>query len=381
MHKLFIFFILKWWVFLSVYPTNIHNEKRIIPSDYFKMTNNRFIVDNAITISQFEALQEIISHEPVLNVEKPTFCIDCASKSKQAILPTSHFLQNISRYGISSHRETQVKQDVKSVEATVVAHVESFFDVKVAYHYSALVSRAQIDLEDSYDFSPLSINNRSGWVVKVHADICAFDTKSWKCPRFPDEAAAIFAYNHITAVLLLNELAPDAGGNLVFIDPLHLHSLHKSTGNIEGSGRRQQRQRRRGLDSNEAFPSNSTSIYDNYFQSYANKQQPSNTSHSGVPTVNITHRTADHHSLLPHFSDANNSTSSSDSRRFVRRLTVKQWEDGMPPVNYTLIRSRMRRLIVWNSSADNVHGVTQILGRGDHRYTFFMFMQVDKLHM
>lgn len=352
----------------SVTLATLKNESHS-KSNFCKMSDSRFIVDDVISTAELGSLQEVIDNEPLLTVEKPTFCIDCAERSKQAILPTVHFLQNISAYGITSHRETEMKKHVKDIESTVLSYCESFFNVKVTYHYSALVSRARIDLEDSFDFSPPSINNRSGWVVKVHADVCAFDKKTWLCPPPANPYAAQFAYNHVTAVILLNELAPNAGGNLVFIDPLHRESLRrgKSTASsgMKSGGSSTSNGRRHAL-SKEESSSSSSSIYSNYLQSYGSQKSSSVTNSS----QNVSSR---HHTII-----SRNTKSAADTYRFVRKLTVRQWEDDMPPVNYTVIRSRARRMIMWNSSIDNVHGVTQILEQGDHRYTFFMFMQIEK---
>lgn len=276
---------------------------------------------------------EIVRNEPELMAKRPSMlkpCNDCKVKmiAKQAVRFSFQFLPRLETYVTSSHKLDRMKKDVNELEAKVVSYCESYFNVKVISHDTSLVSRAKIDIEADYEQSPLSINNRSGWLLQMHSDTCSFRASDWSCELFNfsgatgDSDARSYPMTRLSAVVLLNDLHINSGGNLVFIDPLHSK---------------------------------------NTLRTNKHKHTYSSIKHGVTNNLSVINSTVDH-------------------THFVRYVDVPHWEDGiMPPVSYTVVLPRARRLIAWNSSGDNIHAVTQILSEHEHRFTFFLFMTVKKL--
>lgn len=50
----------------------------------------------------------------------------------------------------------------------------------------------------------------------------------------------------------------------------------------------------------------------------------------------------------------------------------------LPAINYTVVFPKSRRMVMFNTSADHVHAVTQILQESDRRYSLFCFLTTEE---
>jgi len=324
------------------------------PQPAFIVSEGRIIVDNVISDSQLETLMEIIRHEPELTKKRPSSLKPCNAKgcdkhvlAKQAVLLSFQFLSKLETYITSPHKIERMKKDIKDLEKKVISYCESLYHVKVKSHDASIVSRARINVDRDYERSPPSINNRSGWLLRIHSDTCEFKALDWSCElyNFTNDVDKSIASNYrmtrLSAVVFINELEVESGGNLVFIDPLsrdniyHRHHIrhHTHSGNLQ--------------------------------KSHGSSSSSSRSSDVSTSTTN------------PHRDINVNMTL--DPTPFIRYLDVPHWEDNiMPPVRYTVVLPQAGRLVIWNSSGDHIHAVTQMLNEEGHRFTFFVFMDVEK---
>ena len=346
-----LFFILAFTILVVSINTKISSQQQ----QAFTISDGRIIVDNVISDSQLETLVEIIRHEPELLKKRPAMIkpqnnhTDGSKTNilaKQAVLFSFQFLPKLETYITSPHKIERMKKDIKDLEMNVISHCESFYNVKVISHDTSIVSRAHIKVDRDYERSPSTINNRSGWLLRIHSDTCEFRASDWSCETYNfandygQVKASRYPMTHLSAVVFINDLELQSGGNLVFIDPLSRENIYH----------RHHIQHHSGINK---FPGN-------------NQKSPNSSSANNLDVSSTT-------AVLR---DMNIST---DPTPYIRYLDAPHWEDDiMPPVRYTVVLPRARRLVVWNSSGDHIHGITQMLNEGGHRFTFFLFMTVEK---
>lgn len=154
-------------------------------------------------------------------------------------------------------------------------------------------------------------------------------------------------------MLYLNELDVDMGGEFVFIDAPGRQVKHMSSGKIS-------KQKRELLMNQGAYVSD----YENYQSDYDSDLIP--------PPSHVEVRKAverEKRKLAHRSSYSDNRLDVGDMSKLIKSIPVT--ENGL---NYTIVKSKVRRLLIFNSSAENIHAVTQMVNKNDRRFTLFMFL-------
>jgi hypothetical protein len=179
---------------------------------------------------------------------------------------------------------------------------------------------------------------------------CKFHEELWGCDHtYTQDELLDFNTRNISAVLYLNELGDDMGGEFVFIDggPPKLTSTKT-------------RPQQPSAKNNNRFLSSSSDSF--YFDSQYQSSDDQTSSRQIPPPTRAQIRRAKEHERRKLAGGGANS-------KLLKTISVK--ENGL---NYTVVESKVRRLLIFNSSVENIHAVTQMLNEKDRRFTLFMFL-------
>lgn len=331
---------------ISVEPV----ENSIIVTDHLEITRERLVIDDAISEKQLKVLDEFMNRDPVLESENPTTISYSGGLAKYSYKDMSdiyHYLHEathkVPKTGRSSKshlKEVLFWKEMVAIELRIIDYAESFFRVRLLKKSSAIFVRKRIKVDIPSEVSPSEVNGEEGWVVGIHADSCTFDSASWTCsPPRDDKEREELTTRHVSVVMFLNELSDDAGGELVFLDPLQQstedESSHSSRNTLSKTARET-------VGSDVIKPPSRDSIRRELRRE----------------------RQRIRRGLMD---------TSDDSRKsqYVKAIHVPDKH-----INYTVVLPKARRLAMFNSSAANIHAVTNLLNETDRRFTYFMFLRI-----
>jgi hypothetical protein len=366
-------------------------ENSLLLSDHLQITKDRIVVDNAISVKQLKVLIDFVYHRaPILDPDATTKGYsgenakynykDMGGVVSQKFSEAIPRLRNIPSEGQSkSHhlKEFLFWKEMVAIELQIIDYAESFFRVRLSKKSSAIFVRKRIKLDTPDENSPAEVNNAEGWLVSSHVDSCPFNSGSWSCNPHRDAAEKEeMTTRHVSVVLFLNELSDEeAGGELVFMDPLHstvmspLHNHNNNNNNRKHSTR------------GHATLSNSTSSTSTHNSttttSYDKNKNKSSSANIEPPSRDSIRRALRHEKQRIQESRKLQANTVNGSlvplENYVKAIHVAEKQ-----MNYTVVLPKIRRLAMFNSSAANVHAVTNLLHEADRRLTYFMFLTITK---
>jgi len=277
------------------------------------------------------------------------------------------------------------------VEVQIIEYAEAYFNLSLAKFNSALFYRAHTILDNGAEKHLAGFNNGEGWLVPIHVDNCRFDQYDWKCVAGVDR----LFQKQFSVVLFLNDLAhDDAGGEFVFLDSTvkpaggltaEMEAEYESQRKTEGYDRRLRR-RAEANDSDESIDDYGTYDFE-HLQSGAGRRRDARDIIPPPSRAQI--RRALNQQRLDKLDEKRRKLSQNNQQSKLVDSSTREEESttsigkfakvvsvNSANMNYTVVFPRAGRLAIFNSSADNVHAVTQILNENDRRYTLFMFLRV-----
>jgi len=375
--------------------TNYDNTKYSVnyqDYDYKVLSEGRLVIENLFTPRQMDLLMEVVHTDSLLNVDT-----DTVKKSREVIMQTTDYifdregpdynlhkyLEHLSREKSpdemkETHRKMLLKTNVLVVQDMITSVVEAFFNHEMRIKRGTFYVRSQVTIRSEDEKTPPKLNKSAtaaGWQLVPHADNClallSYDSISCYYMHDPE-----YLDRDVSIILFLNDL--DEGGELTFLDFPSIPTFFN--GSIP--------------DQNHLVwdtlqdTTDPTTVSSTTTTTTTTTQTP--TTAMSVPTSTSQVITDDDHIVMPlqisepilkkrqlkatprylPFSQITPPTKA-NIRRHLSDETI-QFGELPDATQFTLLKPKTGRLVVFSSGIENVHAVTQVLNN-DRRNTFFMF--------
>lgn len=393
---LLLHILLAWLLLSNILLGKVLLETDIEESTHVVLPHNRLIVDNLISSQELKILMEYSLEEQEL--QKPQY--DRFRKAYQTFSVSDfrdiitviddYFLSKLTHQSHSDNNKesgfpfrlrnntaintiTKMRTFMKTaiaVQMRIVDYAETFFNRRFKIKSGSIFLRKQINDDYIIYRSPEELNQADGWLVPIHADNCMTDDLL-ECDKVhPTREEKIdFITRDVSVIAFLNELPDDSGGEFTFIDADRrvLHELKKKR-EQEQRGPMYSEHHRKTLRS---MSQESASYTNNNNKHSADLIPPPSRESIRRALSNAIHaqhkrvKNTNNRERLLHETEAQS--------QFVKAVNVPT-----QGCNYTLVLPLPGRVVIFNSSLENVHAATNLLRPGDHRYTLFMFLTVDK---
>lgn len=416
--KVFYILLLNISLLLSKVDENpLDNLDHLVLSD-----RKRIVIDNAVSPTLVNDLLEFCLLEPKIQYvnTSPSF----HGEDKFAVIDVNDVFQGIFKsmrhdhsadhnplaYEIDNSTNPVLSTVLKrikfmdaaiKVQAQIMDYAETFFNRRFKIKTASVFRRGRVNLENmtygearqAGKESDDEVNGGNGWLVSIHCDNCVLSSK-WDCDVSPrtwnEQEQEDFTRRHISIVMFLNELPAATGGEFVFVDP--------------------DRSRERGPAQNERYKEFMKNQVSNNINQYQPSEPESPDKHKGEdqlkkkgkshsppeqlrqqqeytewtplrrrelehaigPVIPPPSRAAIRRQLSKARSDATRNAIADTDASIDSRIKSVHVLDGS--CNYTVVLPRPGRLVMFNSSVEHVHAVTNLLRQGDQRYTLFMFL-------
>lgn len=400
----FLSFFLFCLVFIhQVLSSNEGNTKYSVnykDYDHHVLSEGRLVIENLFTQRQLDLLMEVVETDKILNVDT-----DMVKKSREIIMQTADYIfdregpdydirkyiESISRNKSpeemkESHRKMLLKTNVLVVQDMITSVVEAFFNHEMRIKRGTFYVRSQVTIRSNAEKTPPKLNKseaEAGWQLVPHADNClallSYDSISCYYMHDPE-----YLDRDVSIILFLNDLAE--GGELTFLDFPNIPTFFNgsipdqnhvvwdtlqdtdpvATTRTPSSApvsvtdddhivvppkQEEAESNERRLHSEPLKMTNlrsESAVFKKRSLNSSQKAQPRYLPVSQIPTPTKTH-----------------------VRRHLQDGTI-QFGELPDATQFTLLKPKTGRLVVFSSGIENVHAVTQVLNN-DRRNTFFMF--------
>jgi len=381
-----------------LHETDIEKESSI---HHVVLPGHRLIIDNLISLRELKILMDYSLAEQAL--QQPEYdllqqayqyygvidFIDTKGSIDEYIIK-QHNLPNISNPHFHPMNNTAVNtiekmrelmKTVISVQMRIIEYAEAFFKCRFLIKTGSIFQRKRIIVKDTRYKSPLKLNQAEGWLVPVHADNCKLN-EVLECGDISSITEKEKKSRDVSVIAFLNELPENMGGEFTFIDAdkrviFELwNQQHEHMGVRESQQQQQRRRRLKKKFDPESFHRGKPRIPPPSRESIRralDKAKRSQRQQQEGSDMNIRDSGRDRDRSLKGSKNDNNSTK--QQIKFVQSIVVPA--SGL---NYTMVFPRPGRVVIFNSSSDNIHAATNLVRPDDHRYTLFMFLTVDKDH-
>lgn len=373
----------------------------------------RILIENAISPTQVHDVLEFCLHEPKMQLvdSSPSFhgaqrysVIDINDVFRgiyESINPYKypHDPNYPNLYDVDHSNNTVLNSQSKrlkfmktgiQIQSTIIDYAEAFFQRRYKIKTASVFKRDRLNIENiTYsetirrgEESDDELNVANGWLVALHCDNCVL-SNDWDCDTTLDswstEEQDDFTRRDISVVIFLNDLPEAAGGEFVFVDPDRTRSrvdvrndrMKKYREELAAKERADE-EGRRDRDQSDASPNQNSQGHKKkvgnqpplHERSKSRRRELDSATGSSIPPPS---REAVRRQLAKAKSRARDHQSTDGG--YTKSVHVL---DGR--YNYTLVIPRPGRMVMFNSSIEQIHAVTNLIRNGDQRYTLFMFL-------
>lgn len=367
--------------------------------DYQVLSEGRLVIENLFTQRQLNLLMEVVQTDKLLNVDT-----DTVKKSREVIMQTTDYIfdregpdYNLHKYIETlsrekspnemqeTHRKMLLKTNVLVVQDMITSVVEDFFNHEMRIKRGTFYVRSQVTIRSEDEKTPSKLNKSAtaaGWQLVPHADNClallSYDSISCYYMHDPE-----YLDRDVSIILFLNDLAE--GGELTFLDfpsiptifngsiPDQNHlvwdTLH-DTDPVKYTSTPVATPVPASINDDDHIVMSSQSVEQTESKSTSESQTSKNL-RSDLTILKKRHLipTPAQPRYLP-FSQIPIPTKA-NVRRHLQDETI-QFGELPDATQFTLLKPKTGRLVIFSSGIENVHAVTQVLNN-DRRNTFFMF--------